>query len=166
MIEPPTPAELVGTTLVVNPTDPTWGSTITVTTQITNNSSGSTPQTPRCWSSPTPWATSIHGGSTTFGIGSIIVPPLGPFQTINVVQNITLPAVEPSAIANYTNFGLTMTQDSDYVTNTLYPHEPNQGAGLDQAAVTITTSSTSTATAGSLPDLAALLDWEVDEIEA
>ncbi len=48
-----------------------------------------------------------------------------------------------------------MTEDADYLTNTLYPHEPDQGAGLDQAAMTITTSSTSTATAGNLPDLAA-----------
>ena len=96
-----------------------------------------------------------YGGSTTVGIGNIIVPPLGAYQTVNLVQNITLPAVEPSSIANYTNFGLTMTQDADYLTNDLYPHQPDQGAGLDQAAISITTSSTSTATVGNLPDLAA-----------
>ena len=83
------------------------------------------------------------------------MPPLGPYQTINLVQNITLPAVEPLAIANYTNFGLTMTQDANYVTNDLYPNQPDQGVGYDQTAITITTSSTSTATAGPLPDLAA-----------
>jgi hypothetical protein len=152
LIDPATPADLVGTTLVVNPTDPTWGSTITVTAQITNQSSGSSPQT-RALLSLTPQGLT-YGGSTTVGIGSIIVPPLGPYQTINLVQNITLPAVEPTTIANYTNFGLTMVEDSDYLTNTLYPHEPNQGPGLDQAAMTITTSSTSTATVGDLPDLA------------
>ena len=66
-----------------------------------------------------------------------------------------MPAAEPSSIANYTNFGLTMVQDADYVTNDLYPHTTSQGVGLDQAALTITTSATSTATVGELPDLAA-----------
>lgn len=45
LIQTPTPANLIGTTLAVTPTDPTWGSTITVTAQITNQSSGSSPQT-------------------------------------------------------------------------------------------------------------------------
>ena len=132
MIGPKTPANLVGTTLAVSPTNPTWGSTITVTAQITNQSSGASPQT-RALLSLTPQGLN-YGGSTTVGIGSITVPPLGPYQTINLVQNITLPAVEPSSIANYTNFGLTMTQDANYVTNDLYPDQPNQGVGLDQAA--------------------------------
>jgi hypothetical protein len=153
LIQAPVPANLVGTTLVVTPTDPTWGSTITVTAQITNQSSGSSPQT-RALLSLTPQGLG-YGGSTTVGIGSIIVPPLGAYQTVNLVQNITLPAVEPSSIANYTNFGLTMVQDADYVTNDLYPHTTSQGVGLDQAAITITTSATSTATVGNLPDLAA-----------
>ena len=153
LIQPATPASLVGTTLVVTPTDPTWGSTITVTAQVTNQSSGSAPQT-RALLSLSPQGLS-YGGSTTVGIGNIIVPPLGPYQTVNLVQNITLPAVEPSSIANYTNFGLTMVQDSDYLTNDLYPNQPDQGIGLDQAAISITTSATSTATAGPLPDLAA-----------
>jgi hypothetical protein len=65
-----------------------------------------------------------------------------------------LPAVEPSAIANYTNFGLTMIQDANYVTNDLYPNQPDQGIGLDQTAITITTDPNSTATQGPLPDLA------------
>ena len=43
------PSNLVGTTLVViDADDPTWGSTITVTAQITNQSSGSSPQTSPC----------------------------------------------------------------------------------------------------------------------
>ena len=96
------------------------------------------------------------------GIGTITVPPLGPYQTINLVQNITLPAVEPLSIANYTNFGLTMTQDANYLTNDLYPNQPAQGVGYDQTPITITTSSTSTATAGPLPDLAASSDHRAD----
>jgi hypothetical protein len=153
LIQSATPADLEGTTLAVTPTTPTWGSTITVTAQITNQSSGDSPET-RALLTLTP-AGLTYGGSTTVGIGSIIVPPLGPYQTVNLVQNITLPAVEPTSIPNYTNFGLSMTQDADYVTNDLYPHQPAQGIGLDQTAITITTSSTSTATVGNLPDLAA-----------
>src|SRR5262249_10779039 len=72
-----------------------------------------------------------------------------------LVQDVTLPAVEPLAIANYSSFGLTMTEDANYVTNDLYPNQPDQGIGYDQTPMTITTSPTSTATAGPLPDLAA-----------
>jgi hypothetical protein len=96
-----------------------------------------------------------YGDPTTVEIGNIIVPPLAPYQVVNLVQNITLPSVEPTSVANYVNFGLSMAQDADYLTNDLYPHEPDQGLGLDQAAITITTSPTSTATTGPLPDLAA-----------
>jgi hypothetical protein len=153
LIEPPAPAKLVGTTLAVTPANPTWGSTITVTAQVTNDGSGPSPQT-RALLSLTPQGLS-YGDTTTIGIGSIIVPPLAPYQVINLVQNIALPAVEPLTVANYTNFGLTMTQDADYVTNDGYLHQPDQGVGYDQTPITITTSSTSTATTGALPDLAA-----------
>jgi hypothetical protein len=153
VIEAPTPANLVGTTLAVTPTDPTWGSTITVTAQITNQSAGAAPQTEAIISLTPEGAT--YGGSTTVGIGTITVPPMTGYETVNLVQSFTLPAVEPSSITNYTNFGLTMTQDGDYATNALYPHSPTQGLGLDQTPITITTSATSTATAGPLPDLAA-----------
>jgi hypothetical protein len=152
LIQAPIPANLEGTTLAVTPATATWGSTITVTAQVTNKSAGSSPQT-RALLSITPQGLN-YGSTTTFGVGSIIVPPLGPYQTINLVQNITLPAVEPSAIANYTNFGLTMIQDANYVTNDLYPNQPDQGIGLDQTAITITTDPNSTATQGPLPDLA------------
>ena len=87
-----------------------------------------------------------YGDPTTVGIGTITVPPLGAYQTINLVQNVTLPAVEPLAITNYTNFGLTMTQDADYVTNDLYPNQPTRGSATTRPPITITTSSTSTAT--------------------
>ena len=153
LIEAPQPSDLEGTTFAVTPTDPTWGSTISVTAQVTNQGAGKSPQTIAVLSL-TPAGLS-YGGATTVGIGTITVPPLAPYQTINLVQNITLPAVEPLSIANYSNFGLTMTQDSTYLTNDAYPAEPTQGVGYDQTPITITTSSTSTATAGPLPDLAA-----------
>jgi hypothetical protein len=153
LIEPPAPANVVGTTLAVTSNNVTWGSTITVTAQVTNQGSGSAPQT-RALLSLTPSGLT-YGDSTTVSIGNITVPPLAPYQVINLVQNITLPAVEPVAIANYTNFGLSMTEDADYLTNDLYPHQPDQGVGLDQTPITITTSSTSTATTGPLPELAA-----------
>jgi len=169
-IEAPKPADLVGTTLAVTPTDPTWGSTITVTAQITNQGSGSSPQT-RALITLTPQGIN-YGGWTTVGIGSIIVPPLGPYQTTNLVQTFTLPAVEPLTIGSYTNFTLAMTQDADYLTNDLYPNSPTQGVGDDQALLTVTPGSTTTTTTtstgttsttttnattatGPLPDLAA-----------
>ncbi|HZW32393.1 MAG TPA: CARDB domain-containing protein [Isosphaeraceae bacterium] len=152
VIQPPVPAKLVGTTLAVTPTDPTWGSTITVTAQITNESSGSAPQS-RALLTLTPQGLT-YGGTTTIGIGSITVPPLGPYQVANLEQTVTLPAVAPLTVANYTNFGLAMTQDADYVTNALYPHQPDQGVGYDQTPITITVNPDSTATTGPLPDLA------------
>jgi hypothetical protein len=153
LIQAPAPSDLVGTTLAVSTPTTTWGSTITVTAQVANQGSGSSPQTTALLSL-TPQGLN-YGDSTTVGIGTITIPPLGPYQTYNTVENINLPAVEPLAIANYTNFGLTMTQDANLVTNDLYPNSPTQGVGYDQTSMTITTSSTSTATTGSLPDLAA-----------
>jgi hypothetical protein len=137
----------------VTPTAATWGSTITVTAQVTNQGAGPSPQT-RALISLTPNGLTF-GDATTVGIGNITIPPLAPYQTINLVQNITLPAVEPVAISNYNDFGLTMTEDGDYLTNDLYPHGPTQGQGYDQTPIEITTSSTSTATTPPLPDLAA-----------
>lgn len=152
-ISPPKPAELVGTTLAVSSPTTTWGSTVTVTAQVTNKGSGASPPTTALLSL-TPQGQSF-GGTTSVGVGTIPIPALAPYQTYNVAENITLPAVEPLAITNYTNFGLTMVQDANYLTNQLYPNQPDQGIGLDQAAMTITTSPTSTATTGPLPDLAA-----------
>ena len=169
-IAAPKPAHLEGTTFAVTPTDPTWGSTITVTAQITNQGAGSAPQT-RALVTLTPQGLS-YGGVSTVGVGSIIVPPLGPYQTTNLVQTFTLPAVMPLTVTGYTNFILAMTQDADYLTNDLYPNTPNQGVGYDQTAITInpgTTTTTTTSSSGTttttttnsttspspLPDLAA-----------
>jgi hypothetical protein len=171
-VVPPKQANLVGTTLAVDNATPTWGSQITVTAQVTNEGSGSSPQT-RALLSLTPQGVNYDDGATV-GIGDIIVPPLAPYQSVNLVQTLTLPTVEPNMVTNYTNFVLTMTQDSDYLTNILYPHVPSQGTGLDSAGLTITypdttstesttvdgvttttTVPTPTPTAGPLPDLAA-----------
>jgi len=154
LIEAPAPADLAGTTFAVTPTNATWGSTITVTAQITNEGAGPSPQT-RALIALTPQGLN-YGETTTVGIGNIEVPPLAAYQTVNLVQNITLPAVAPFLLTNYTNFGLTMTQDADYLTNELYPHQPDQGVGYDQTALSVTyNSSTPTPTLGPLADLAA-----------
>jgi hypothetical protein len=144
LIEPPAPSNLVSTTLAVAPTALTWGSTVTVTAQVTNEGAGSSPQT-RALLSLTPQGLN-YGTWSTVGVGNITIPPLAPYQSINLVQNITLPAVPPWALVYYTSFALTMTQDADYLTNDLYPHQPDQGVGLDQAAISITPATTTTTT--------------------
>ena len=154
LIEPPAPANLIGTTLAVTPTSSHMGQHHHGHGAGQQPGAGASPQT-RALLSLTPTGLP-YGQWTTVGIGNIIVPPLAPFQTINLVQTITLPDIEPAAIANYTNFGLTMTQDADYLTSDSYPQEPDQGLGFDQAAISITTSTTSTAVASPYyPDLAA-----------
>ena len=153
LIQAPQPSNLVGTTLAVSEPTTNWGSTVTVTAQVTNKGAGTSPPTTALLSL-TPQGLN-YGGSTTVGVGTVPIPALGPYQTYNVTQDVTLPAVEPLAITNYSNFGLTLTEDSNYLTNDLYPNQPDQGVGYDQTAMTITTSSTSTATTGPLPDLAA-----------
>jgi hypothetical protein len=153
LIAAPAPADLVGTTLAVTPTNATWGTAITVTAQISNQGAGPAPPT-RALLTLTPQG-QTYGGTTSVGIGSIMVPALGPYQTVNVVQSVTLPAIEPLAVTNYTNFGLAMTQDAGYVTNELYPHQPTQGQGLDQTPITITYGSGAAPATPPLPDLAA-----------
>ena len=65
-------------------------------------------------------------------IGSLSIPAIPAYQTVNVVQNITLPANVPTLLNSNGNtaFTLSMIQDADYVTNSAYPHLPSVGLGL------------------------------------
>ncbi len=109
IIQAPQPSQLVGTTLAVSAPTTTWGSTVTVTAQVTNKGTGASPPTDALLSL-TPQGLN-YGSAASFSIGTIPIPALGPSQTYNVTTTITLPAVEPLPDTNYTNFGLTMTQD-------------------------------------------------------
>ena len=77
------------------------------------------------------------GGPADVTIGSIAVPAIPAWQTVNLVQPITLPATPPTALAGSTQFTLTMVQDADFVTNPLYPPPLAQGLGRDQALLQI-----------------------------
>ena len=88
-------------------------------------------------------------------IGSLNVPAIPAYQTVNVVQNITLPANLPVLLGSTTGntaFTLSMIQDADYVTNSAYPHLPEVGLGYDLVNMTISPSANATA-------LAPFLTW-------
>lgn len=146
------PPKLEGSTLAISSSSTTWGSTLTVTAQVRNQSAGAAPAT-RALLVLTPSGTTAQWPNDV-AVGNLSVPPIPPWQTINLVQNITLPSTIPTLLNGDTSFTLSMIQDADYITNSLYPHLPTVGTGYDQVPITINATSTTPA-AGPLADLAA-----------
>ena len=156
-ITPTLPASLVGSSLGISSAQATWGQTITVTAQIRNNAQGDAPAT-RARLVLTP--TGLNPGSPyDYTVGYLNVPAIPAWQTVNVVQQIALPATAPPSLTG-TQFVLSMAQDADFVTNPLSPHLANQGVGIDMTPITITvdpnsaTSTSTSQTSSALPDLA------------
>ena len=124
VIVPEEPSLLVGSSFSINPTSTTWGQTITVTAQIRNNAQGNAPAS-RAKIVLTPSGLS-PGSPYDFTVGYLNVPAIPAWQTINVQQQITLPATPPSSLVGDTQFTLSMAQDADYVTDPIYPHSPTR----------------------------------------
>ncbi len=155
-ITPDQPAALEGSTLAVSAPTTTWGTTITVTAQIRNAGAGASPPT-RALLALTPTGT-LPTWPNDVSIGYLNVPAIPAYQTVNLVQNFTLPSTIPTLLQSTTGntaFTLSMIQDADYVTNSLYPHQPDVGLGYDMVNMTISPSPTTPATSAPLPDLAA-----------
>ena len=154
-ITPPEPAVLQGSTLAVSAPTTTWGSTITVTAQVQNNGAGASPPT-QALLALTPTGT-LPEWPNDVSIGTLNVPAIPPYQSVNLVQTITLPANLPNLLTSTdgnTAFTLSMIQDAEYVTNANYPHLPSVGLGYDMVNMTISPSPTATASTAPLPDLA------------
>ncbi len=155
-IVPEEPSLLIGSSLSINPTSTTWGQTITVTAQVQNNAQGDAPAT-RAKLVLTPSGLA-PGSPYDYTIGYLNIPAIPAWQTVNIQQQITLPATAPSSLSSDTQFTLSMAQDADYVTNPVYPHVATQGQGLDTAPLTIaatTSAPTPTSTTPpTLPDVA------------
>ena len=144
VITPEQPSNLMGSTLAVSAPTTAWGSTITVTAQIRNAGAGSSPAT-RAMLVLTPTGTAPTWPNFV-SIGNLSVPAIPAYQTVNLVQNITLPANVPTLLDSNGNtaFTLSMIQDADYVTNASYPHQPDVGLGYDLVNMTINPSPTAT----------------------
>lgn len=158
-IAPHQPAHLVGTALNLTPTwtaTPnvlSWGDSFNITEQIANKGEGDAPPT-RARVVLTP-AGATPGGTNDVTIGNIAVPAIPAFQTVNVVQNIILPAQEPAALNGAGQFTISVVQDADYLTQPIYPQVADQGAGLDQGPIAIAPNpAPPPAPPGALPDLA------------
>ena len=140
-ITPHQPANLVGSSISVTPlTESTpgvisWGDTFNVTEQIKNTGQGDAPPT-RARIVLTP-AGATPGGYSDVTIGNIPVPAIPAFQTTNVVQPVTLPAIEPTTLGGATQFTISVVQDGDFLTQPVYPRSPTRGAGLDQGPIGI-----------------------------
>ncbi len=171
-ITPQPMANLVGTAFTVAPTATAWGQPISVTAQIKDNGQGPAPAT-RAKIVLTPDG-QAPGGSQDITIGNIAVPAMLPFQTVNLVQQITLPATPPATIGNSGTYYISMIQDADHVTSAYVGQVTMQGVGLDEQTISIpypdaaapasttttttsstgTTTSTTTTSSTALPDLA------------
>jgi hypothetical protein len=135
-ITPHQPSLLTGSALGVSTTQATWGQPITITAQVRNNAQGDAPAT-RARLVLTP-AGLNPGSAYDYTIGYLDVPAVAAWQTVNLTRQITLPATPPSTLNGGTQFTLSMNQDSGFVTDPIYPHLANQGAGLDTTSITIT----------------------------
>ena len=153
-ITPQQPARLDTTSLGIYPTAPEWGSTVTVTAQISNTSYGNAPAT-RAQVVLTP-AGVTPGTGSDITIGSISVPAIAAWQTTNVEGTITLPVTPPVLLTGDSQFNLSVMPDADYITNDVYPHTVTgiQGTDIVPANITVPPGTTPPAL-GALPDLAA-----------
>jgi hypothetical protein len=148
------PANLINSAIGVYPTDAQWGGSLAITAQMKNNAQGAAPAT-RAQVVLTPVGVN-PGGPSDVTIGSISVPAIGAWSTVNVEGNITLPVTPPLALNGASQFTLSILPDADYLTNATYPHGPVGGVGVDEAQVNITIPPGTTPPAlGALPDLAA-----------
>lgn len=134
-ITPQPMANLVGTAFAVSPAATAWGRTISVTAQIKDNGQGPAPAT-RARIVLTPDGQK-PGGSGDITIGNLAVPALVPFQTVNLVQQVTLPASPPNTLGNSGTYYISMIQDADHATSPLVAQVTMQGLGLDEQTVTI-----------------------------
>ena len=157
-ITPHQPAKLVGSSLSITPVAGStpgaisWGDTFIVTEQIKNTGQGDAPPT-RARIVLTP-SGATPGGYSDVTIGNIQVPAIPAFQTTNVVQAVTLPAVEPVTLGGASQFTISVVQDADFLTQPIYPAVATQGAGLDQGPIGISPGPASTTPQGLLPNLA------------
>jgi len=153
-IAPKQPAQLITTSVGTYPTTATWGKTLSVTTQITNRSYGAAPAT-RAQIVLTP-AGIAQGTGSDVTIGSITVPAIQPWQTVNVEKAIPLPAIPPVLLSGANQFTLTILPDADFQINPIGPHFAIGGIGIDQAAININppAGTSTTPVHEDLPDLA------------
>lgn len=153
-IAPQQPASLASTSVGVSPTTAQWGQPMAVTAQISNKSYGNAPAS-RVQVVLTPVG-ATPGGPSDVTLGSIEVPALAPWATVNVEKSFALPAVPPVLIQGASQFVLSVLPDGDYLTNPVYPHIATGGLGVDQAGVTINMpAGTSIPPNGQMADLAA-----------
>jgi len=152
-IAPQQPASLVSTAAGVYPTTTQWGQSLAVASQISNKSYGGAPAS-RVQVILTPVGASPGNGADVT-IGSIEVPPLLAWSTVNVENHFDLPTTPPPGFENYSQYTVSLLPDADYVTNLVYPHLPIGGVGIDQIPVTINVPAGTTITpTAKLPDLA------------
>jgi hypothetical protein len=134
-IAPHTPANLVGTSLGVAPGSVAWGDVVTLTAQVKNDAAGEAPATRArvvlTKGDVTP------GGPHDVTIGNIAIPAVAPYQSVNVVETIRLPARPPVLLDGGSQYILSVVQDADFLTNAVSPHRASQGVGRDMAIVTI-----------------------------
>lgn len=152
-ITPQPVANLIGTAFDLSSPSTAWGQTISVTAQIKDNGQGPAPAT-RAKIVLTPYG-QAPGGAGDITVGNIPVPALLPFQTVNLVQQVNLPATPPNTLGNSGVYTISMIQDADHLTSPLVQQVTMQGPGLDEATIsipyptaTVPTSTTTTTGAG------------------
>ena len=153
-ITPDQPAHLTNTAIGIYPSAPEWGSPITVTAQVSNPAYGAAPATTEAFVL-TPTGVTPGTGSDVV-IGTVNVPPIPAFSSVNVEQTINLPVTPPALLGSDSSFTLWAEPDANYQTSPVYPHAPSGQQGVDEQTVNIIVPpGTTPPSLGSLSDLAA-----------
>jgi hypothetical protein len=151
-ITPQPVANLIGTAFDLSSPSTAWGQSISVTAQIKDNGQGPAPAT-RAKIVLTPYG-QAPGGAGDITVGNIAVPALLPFQTVNLVQQVNLPATPPNTLGNAGAYTISMIQDADHLTSPLVQQVTMQGPGLDESTLSIPypTAAAPTSTTTTAPD--------------
>ena len=145
------PAQLVGSSFSVTPSQAAWGSSVQISAQIQNNGQGNSPATIASIVLSPPGQSPGSPGDVT--LQHINVPALDAGQMATITQSVVLPAIPPTTLAGGTTYTLSIVADSAFQTNTLAPHVATRGLGLDMAQMTITTPSGAPTNSSPQPNL-------------
>jgi hypothetical protein len=153
-LTPTQPSSLVGTSFGISATTTTWGSELVLTAQVMNRAQGDAPAT-RAKVVLTP--NGLTPGSTNdVTIGSINIPAVPAFQTVNVQTAITLPATKPGILDSSGAYLISLIQDADHQASPIVQNATIQGLGLDTQVIQIGKNTSDTAVPqGPTSDLAA-----------
>lgn len=135
-ITPQLRAKLEATAMLASPGTLTWGQSLTIKAQITNDVPGSVAPATRARVVLYPKGQSATGPAAVT-IGELAVPSLTAYPPANIQASFKLPDAPPAVLASSSTFSVSIIPDADFVTATPLSAFLGHGNGRDTTTVTI-----------------------------